>query len=105
MKLAVGLQCESGMENSPSPSRLSSPLPSMQSVSARVSYSGSRPSLSGANTQAAGRVETPMTPNKLVKRSFARLGSGGGTTHATEEKPALSECRKRPLLLGSTCCG
>ena len=91
LRLAVGLQRESVMENSPSQSRPSSPLPSMQEVSARktrVSYSGRRPSLSGANTQVAEKVQPPMTPSKLVKRKslgFVRLAFGAGTT---EEKPA-----------------
>ena len=68
--LAVGLQREFLMENSPFPSRPSSPLPSTQ------------PSLSGANTQVE-RVQTPMTPSKLVKRKslgFVRLGFDGGMT-------------------------
>ena len=53
LRLAVGLQRESVMENSPSSSRPSSPLPSMPGVSERktwASYSGRRPSISGANT-------------------------------------------------------
>jgi serine/arginine repetitive matrix protein 2 len=94
LRLAVGLQRESVMENSPSSSRPSSPLASMQGVSerkTRVSYSGRRPSISGVNTQAAAaeRTQTPMTPSKLVKRKslgFVRLGFGGGNAHATEGK-------------------
>ncbi|KIM35749.1 hypothetical protein M413DRAFT_325892 [Hebeloma cylindrosporum] len=93
LRLAVGLQRESVMENSPapSPSRPSSPLPSMQGVSAarktRVSYSGRRPSLSGVGAGGGEKVQTPMTPSKLVKRKslgFVRLGFGAG--HPTEEK-------------------
>ena len=57
LRLAVGLQRDSVMENLPSPSRPSSLLPSMQGISACktwVSCSGRRPSISGvANTQAA----------------------------------------------------
>ena len=55
LRLAVWLQPESVMENSPSLFRPSSPLPLMQGISARktrVSYSGRRPSINGAaNTQ------------------------------------------------------
>ena len=94
LRLVVGLQHESVMENSPLP------LPLMQGVSerkTRVSYSGRRPSLSGANTQAAAaertRTRTPMTPSKIVKRKslgfvrwFVRLGFRGGDAHATEGK-------------------
>jgi hypothetical protein len=55
----------------------------------RVSYLGRRPSISGANTQAAAaeRTQTPMTPSKIVKRKslgFVRLGFGGGNAHAME---------------------
>jgi len=90
----VGLRRESVMENFPSSSRPSSPLPSMQGASERkmwVSYSGRRPSVSGANTQAAAveRTQLPMTPSKLIKRKslgFVRLGFGGGNAHATEGK-------------------
>jgi len=91
--LAVGLCRESVMENSPSPSRPSSPLPPIQEVSARktqVSYSGRRPSTSGTNTRAAAaEAQTPMTPSKLFNwksLGFVRLGFCRGIAHATEGK-------------------
>jgi len=94
LRLAMELHRESVMENSPSSSRPSSPLPLMQGVSerkTRVSYSGRQPSVSRANTQAAAaeRTQTPTTPSKIVKKKslgFVRLGFGGGNTHATEGK-------------------
>lgn len=56
----------------------------------RGPYSGRRPSFSGANPQGVeSAAQTPLTPSKLIKRKslgFVRLGFGGGSAHATEER-------------------
>ena len=107
LRIAVGLQRESVMENSPSPFHPST-LPSMQGILARntrVLYSGRRPSISGAaNRQTEERAaRTPMTPRKLVKRKslgFVRLEYGGGGTHATEGKQPVGKYPGLELGLG-----
>ena len=84
-------QRESVMENSPSPSCPSSPLPSMQGifyVENEGIVFGRQPSLARAHTQPAEKAQMPMTPSKLGKRKslgFVRLEFCGRTT---EEKPA-----------------
>ena len=98
-RLAAGLQRESIMENLPSPSRPSSPLPSIHGIFDAENVGiifGGRPSLTGANTQPAERAQTPMIPSKLGKRKslgFVRLEFGGGTS---EEEP--TNARKYPTL-------
>jgi hypothetical protein len=70
------------------PSRPSSPLTSMQRVSTRKR--GYR--IREDDLRLAETAQTPMTPSKPVKKSlgFVRLGCGRGSTHTTEEKPAIA---------------
>jgi hypothetical protein len=59
----------------------------MQGVSAlkaRVSYSGRRPSLSGMNTQAAGRVETPMTLRRKKSQRMPPAWAWGWVRRAVD---------------------